>query len=326
MDTKILFNTHKMKYEAMNQYFNFDIKEEKVFYCCMDMDWLMSKFLYAIDYYNTKDAKLTPEISNDFLSGLLNIIAHYKNYFYNHCDSISFFYLFINKKRYERDPELNNLMKNITKLITIIPRIYICYYENDDQGFFLKYNLVKHILLSKRGSGKRPIFFDFSKCDKNELFYSITKDIYTFRFDNYKIYPYGFNDFYNDFMPKVEIQYLNNILKLMSVFYVLDEIKINKKIRIDDVIYKYVKSHNNDDFTDIKTKIHVIRMFTKIRSLVKKIKSLEYNLNNPMYSHMIQIIMENWKRTIKDNSIYNINEILHIEQDKRINIETLMKY
>lgn len=326
MDTKILFNTHKMKYSDMNEYFQFDPKEEKTFYCFIDFDWLMSKFLYAIDYFNDKSVKLTQEVSNEFLSGILNLIAHYKNYFYNHCDSMSFFYIFINKKRYEKNNDLNELVKNITKLITIIPRIYITYYESEDQGFYLKYSLIKHILLTRKSSGKKQIFFDFSKGDRTGLIYNLTKNIYSFRFENYKIFPYGFEDFYQEFLSNVEPQYVNNVLKLMSVFYVLDDIKINKKVRINDVIYKYVKEHNKDDFTDIKTKIHVVRMFTKIRSLVKKLKSLEYNLNNPMYDHMIRIIMENWRRNIKDNSIYNINEILHIDQDYRINIETLMKF
>ena len=93
-----------------------------------------------------------------------------------------------------------------------------------------------------------------------------------------------------------------------------------------DIILKYIKENKDKDFNSISTKLLILKMFSRLKSLEKKLKSLEYNLNSPLYSQMIQIIMENWKHIIKDNSIYNINEILHIPIEKRINIETLMKY
>ena len=102
--------------------------------------------------------------------------------------------------------------------------------------------------------------------------------------------------------------------------------KINKKVIYNERILKYNKQSKDKDFNNIGTKLLVLKMFSKLKSLEKKLKTLEYNLNSPLYSQMIQIIMESWKHIIKDNSIYNINEILHIPIEKRINIETLMKY
>ena len=207
----------------------------------------------------------------------------------------------------------------------MIPRLYICYYENDDQGFFLKYNLIRTILITK-GNKEKNIFLEMGKGDKSELVYKLTKNYNIFKFDEYKIYLYGFENFKADYMPDIEFMYINDILNLMSVYIILDEIKINKKVRLNDIILKYIKENKDKDFNSISTKLLILKMFSRLKSLEKKLKSLEYNLNSPLYSQMIQIIMENWKHIIKDNSIYNINEILHIPIEKRINIETLMKY
>ena len=217
------------------------------------------------------------------------------------------------------------MLRRITRLISMIPRLYICYYETEDQGFFLKYNLIRTILITK-GNKEKNIFLEMGKNDKNELIYKLTKNYHIFRFDEYKIYLYGFENFKSDFMPDIEFIYINNILNLMPVYIILDEIKINKKVRLNDVMLKYIKENPDKDYNSIGTKLLILKMFSKLKSLEKRLKSLEYNLNNQLYSQMIQIIMDNWKHIIKDNSIYNINEILHIPVEKRINIETLMKY
>lgn len=324
-NVSMMFNIHKMKYVDMNEFFKFDIKEKKTIYFNIDLDYLMGKYLYTIDFYNTKDMKITEEMTKDFLTEFLNLIAHYKNYFYKYCDCVCFFYIFLNKKRYDKNKELDKMLKRITRLISMIPRLYICYYENEDQGFFLKYNLIRTILITK-GNKEKNIFLEIGKSDKNELIYKLTKNYNIFKFDDYKIYLYGFENFKEDYMPDIEFMYINDILNLMSVYIILDEIKINKKVRLNDIILKYIKENRDKDFNSISTKLLILKMFSRLKSLEKKLKTLEYNLNSPLYSQMIQIIMENWKHIIKDNSIYNINEILHIPVEKRINIETLMKY
>ena len=79
----IMFNSQKIKYSELDLYFKrTDI--EKTIYFCLDFDYIMGKYLYAIDY--DKDVKFTEQNINEFITEFLNLIAHYKRYFYNNLD------------------------------------------------------------------------------------------------------------------------------------------------------------------------------------------------------------------------------------------------
>ena len=52
--------------------------------------------------------------------------------------------------------------------------------------------------------------------------------------------------------------YINNILNLMSVYVILDEIKINKKVRLNDIMLKYIKENKDKDFNSISTKLLIL--------------------------------------------------------------------
>lgn len=323
----LLFNTHKMKYNNLTEFFSYlNNEKEKIFYYFIDFDYLMSKYLYTIGYFSTKNMKITKEMTNIFIAELLNLISHYKQYFYKYQDAISFIYIGINNKHYKSHPEIENMIKNIINIITVIPRIYIYYYDNEDYNFFLKYNVIRTIVLSKQGTNKIPVFLDLSKYNKNELFYKITKNYSLFKMDQYKIFLYGYNDFKNEYLYNIEDIYINSILALLPVYEVLNEIKINKKVRIDDIMLKFIKSHMNEDFNNVKTQILVLKLFTKMKKLESQLIKLNGDLNSIVYSRMMKIVMETWKNTVKDNNIYNINEMLDIPENRRIHIETLMKY
>ena len=124
-DVDIMFNSHKLKYNIMNDYFNFDIKEKKTIYFFIDFDFILSKYLYTIDYHSSKDMIITKEMTNEFLINFLNLISHYKSYFYNKCDCLSFFYITINNKKYIKDKNVSDMIVSIAKIITMIPRIFI---------------------------------------------------------------------------------------------------------------------------------------------------------------------------------------------------------
>lgn len=328
-NTSILFNSHKMKYITMNNFFNTtlnnDIKE-KIFYYFIDLDYILSKYLYTIGYFEIKDMKIDNEIIKDFMIEFLNLISHYKQYFYTQQDAISFIYIGINNHHYKKDKEIEKLIKQLIKITTMIPKIYIYYYDNDDYNFFLKYNLIRTIVISKSNSGKTPIFLDLSKTNKNELFYKLTKNYNLFKFDQYKIFLYGYKNFKEDYMQDVEDIYINSVISLLPVYEILNDIKINKKVRIDDIILKFIKSHIKDDFNNIKTQLLVLKLFTKMKKLEIKLVKLNQDLSSVVYTRIMQTVMQTWKSTVKDNNIYNINEILHVEKNKRINIESLMKY
>lgn len=328
-NSSILFNTHKMKYASMNGFFQNTLDtniKEKIFYYFIDLDYILSKYLYTIGYFDIKDMKIDDDITNDFIIELLNLISHYKQYFYTQQDGISFIYIGINNYHYKKDKQIEKLIKRLIKIVTMIPKIYIYYYDNEDYNFFLKYNLIRTIVISKTNTGKTPIFLDLSKTNKNELFYKLTKNYNLFKFDQYRIFLYGYQNFKEEYLRNVDDIYINSIISLLPIYEVLNDIKINKKVRIDDIMLKYIKTHFKEDFNDIKTQLLILKMFTKMKKLESKLIKLNQDLNSIVYTRIMQTVMQTWRSIVKDNNIYNINEILHVDRNKRINIESLMKY
>lgn len=324
-DIDIVFNSHKIRYTNLDKTLNFDAKKHKNAYIFISFEMLMRKFLYTIDYYNNKDMKIDNDTINQFMVNILNLIAHYKNYFYNRHDTISFYYIFINNKKYKNNKNLNKLVKTINKIILMIPRVYTIYYENDRQMFFLKYNLMNKINLVKGNNKNEQCFYiNISSEDKTELMFRINKNFYQLNFEGYRPYLYGFDDFRKHKLRDIDDIYINSILALMPVYVVLDDIKISDKVKIDDIILKYIKTHPNDNYNDMKIHLLIMKMFTQLRKLYNKLQKLEYDLNSAKYNTIIEVIMNNWKHIIKDKNITNINEIYKIPPDKRIMIEILI--
>lgn len=319
-----LFNNHKIKYSILDRKVLYDRTKQRTVYFVIDLEYILTKYLYMIGYMDIKDMKISEDEQNQFIAEFLNLIAHYKNYFFKYMDSLSFFYIAINNKRYKNDKQISYMIKKLISIIILIPRINVYYYEKGEQNFYLKYNLIRTILITRKSSETEQLFFNIGKCNMCELFYRLTKNFYTFNFDSEeKIY--GFHDFWVEHLNDIEPIYLSPIISLLSVYEVLDDLKISKQVRIDDVILKYVKNHMEEDFNAIETKLLVLQLFTNMKKIQNKLTKLENNLSSIVYTTMMQTTMENWKRCVKDKAIYKVNEMLKIPHDKRINIETLMR-
>ena len=209
----IMFNSQKIKYSELDLYFK-RTNIEKTVYFCLDFDYIMGKYLYAIDY--DKDIRFTEQNINEFITEFLNLIAHYKRYFYNNLDAMSFFYIGINVNKYKSDENITTLIKKLIPLITMIPRIYIYYYDNFNQGFFMKYNLIRTICVSRSDSNKEILFFDLCKFNMNELIYKLTKNYYFF-INNDGIHLYGFQNFKEENLSDVEPLYMNTVINLKLI-------------------------------------------------------------------------------------------------------------
>lgn len=319
-----VFNGHKIKYIELDKTFNFEENKKKNTYVFIDLDYLLKKFLYSINYYENKDVDLDGETEIQFIVGLLNLIAHYKNYFYNKHDCLSFYYIFINNKKYKSNEKINNLVKFINKILLMVPRIYTIYYEKDDQAFYLKYNLMNKINLIKDKNDEQCFYINIGNDDKNELLYRINKNLYQLIFENYKPRLYTFDEFRKYKLDNVPDIFINSVLALLPVYVILDELKICNSVKIDDVIMKYIKTHMNENFNDPKVHLLVLKMFTSMRKLQNKLIKLEENLNSLKYNTIIEVIMNNWKHIIKDRNIIKINEMYKIPNNRRIMIETLV--
>jgi hypothetical protein len=324
---EIFFNGNKMKYVELAGYFENNIRyTNKIAYFFIDLDLILTKYLAMIDFFSETKEEITEQMTDVFILEFLNMISHYKKFFYEKSHSQSFFYIGIPNIKYKNYKDLISMIDKISKITNIIPKIYIYHYEDDNHNFWLKYNLIKNICLFKQNSKDVPIIFDFGKLRNFELFYKLTKNYHMFRFDNYKLYLYNFNMFKQEYLSNIEDIYINSIISLLPVYEILNYIKINKQVRIDDVILKFIKKYPDENFNTIETQLLVLKLFTSSKKLESKLIKLNSNMNSYVFSNMAKIVMENWKHVIKDNSIYNINETLNLPCNKRINIETLMKY
>ena len=320
----ILFNSNKIKYDTLTMYFNENVNKTSILnYFFIDFDFILLKYMYVTECY---DNDFTEEAADLFILEILNLISHYKRFFYEKMNSNGFFYIGIPVNKYKKHEIINNMITKFIKLATVIPKIYIYYYENDNYNYWLKYNLVKNICLYKQGSNITPIIFDLGKIYKSELFYILTRNYHMFKYDGNKPYLYSFNDFKREYLTDIEEIYLNNIVSLLPIYETLSSFNINKKVRIDDIIMKFIKKHPRENFNSFETQLLLLKTFSSAKKLEKKLNSIHHNMNSYIYSNMSRTVMENWKHIIKDSSIYRINEILNIPDDKRVNIEILMKY
>ena len=320
----IMFNMNKIKYDILNMYFEENVKKTNIInYFFIDLDFILAKYMYASEC-SIED--FNEEASDLFILEILNLISHYKRFFCEKINSNGFFYIGIPVKKYKKYKILNDMIVKLNKLLTVIPKIYVYYYEDDHYNYWLKYNLIKNICFYKQGSNITPIIFDLGKIYRSELFYILTKNYHIFRYEGNKPYLYSFNDFKKEYLSDIEDIYLNSIISLLPVYETLSFFNINKKVRIDDIMLKFIKKHPRENFNSSETQQLLLKTFSSSKKLEKKLNSILHNMNSYVYSNMSKTVMENWKHVIKDNSIYRINEALKIPDDKRVNIEILMKY
>jgi len=321
----ILFNRLKLKYAYMNEYFNFNLEEKRAFYFFIDFDYLLRIYMHATQYEDFR--LIDEEFIDNFTVGLLNFISHYKNYFYKYCDSMSYFYIGVDRKQYKDYPNMTKMFSRLVSTANMIPRINFYYCDSRKQKFYIKYNLIRTIKTLK--SDTNVIIMDIGKQYMNELIYYLTKKYYVIRFSNHESTTlYSFDDFKSDCLNHVPDIYINKVIQLLPVYESLEALEIVNEKRIDKVIMDFIiKNKDNDiNYNDNMTKELVLKLFTSKRKALNRLREINNNLSNPVYQTMITSIIKGWRNTIKDNSVYKINEMLNIPDKCRINIELLMNY
>ena len=78
---EILFNSHKLKYREFSV-IELEKGKKPLVYFNIDFGYLFNKYLHIINF--TEDMTLSDEDINEFVLEFLNLIAHYKQYFYKY--------------------------------------------------------------------------------------------------------------------------------------------------------------------------------------------------------------------------------------------------
>lgn len=320
---EILFNSHKIKYTKLSEYDIFKQDgSEKHAYFFIELSFLLDKFLYTIGYNETQE--ITDEHTNYFLIEFLNLISHYKNFLYNKCDILNFFYIMVDAEKYKNDNKINKLIDFITKIIITIPRINFIYYKDINEKIYLKYNLMYIIKKHNMSNNIKNIFIDMCKIKNNELYYKLSKEYYIFKKDKYETYLYSFNDFKNEHLGEIDDLYIDKVISLITLYETLEKMGINNSFIYNNLIIKYIEEHEDENYNDLRTKLYILKLITNSKKYEKDLIHREQMLTNKIYKEMIIIIMRNWKKNIHDKSILNINEMLNVPKNKRINIELLL--
>ena len=270
---------------------------------------------------------LSDEDINEFVLEFLNLIAHYKQYFYKYMKSMSFFYVSVSKTVYNWNVYLTTVMQKIVRIINLIPRIYVYYHDTVDQGFNLKYNLFKTICISRNDANTEILLFDISNNYRYHLLYKLSRNVYTFIFDDYKLRLYDFDQFFYETVPVPSNKIRkSDFISTLSIYTIIVESKFKNWQKRYNRLLEYISNNYSTDYNLLENKIALMKRFSKSEELINKLIQLEKNLNSPVYMQTMSIIMKNWKNVIKDKNIYKINELLVLPKHKRINIETLMRY
>lgn len=323
----ILFNSYKIKYDILRETFVNNEKNEKKIYFYIDFNYLFNQFLDIIDYDHMYQP-LIIQYQTTLITEFLNLISHYKSFFYKYLDSISFFYVGIDISKYKNDSNISDMIKWIKSIILMIPRIYIIETDSEENLWYFKYNLFKIIAINRQTDKNIVIFFDLFNNYRFQLFYMLNKNYYIFTKDDFKIKLYNFNNFLSDYFPEIDALNINKLLSIMDLLTIIRENNtIMSSNNIDNIINKYFVDNPLRNYNDINTKKNILSIMKNKPKYIDGIYNTLFNqLNNLVYYETMKILMKSWKNTIHDKNIYKINELLNIPHDKRINIENLMNY
>lgn len=306
MNVQQTFNSKKLKYSKLDDFYNNKFKNEKtninIFFNCDKM---------IEEYLECEDRDIGNGIKIQFLKEFLNLIAHYRTYFFKH-DILTRIYVSINNS--------NEITEFVTKIASMIPRIYILNYKKGEDLFFLKYNIIAKI----KSMNKNEWFLDIGNSKNNILNFRISTDYAIIdRDNNYNLIIEGYDYFKKEILNNIDEIYIKPILSLWEIFVILENVIDNDKII--NSLKKYVEENLWYDFNDVGIKLKALRFITRSKKLAKKVVELNDNLNSIYYNKLSDIIIENWRHNVSDKNILRINEILGIRSN-RIAIENLINY
>ena len=95
-EIEILFNSSKIKYSILTAYFETNIPHgDKINYFFIDLEVILAKYLYLIDFYSETRPDITEQMTDTFILEFLNIIYHYKKYCHEKINYSTIFYIVI---------------------------------------------------------------------------------------------------------------------------------------------------------------------------------------------------------------------------------------
>lgn len=343
-DPTIISNIFKIKYEKMNEYFEIyfkNIKPRKKILILMDI----GKIINVLMIIAKKNSMIvTKKQKQKILISVLNIIAHYRHYFYSvHKCTNSFVLYCSNIDHYDEYDDIIEEITNITKFIPgiiAIPRI-----ETENKFYYI--HLVAHIIeyvkkLTNSMSRElvvfctenNPLEYQYLMIEPN-TFYCRTSAINDIILDYKKIWEK------NGFNNKECLLSLKNSLGLRNLL-IPYLISFKRVPELNDNLYKSIKPNftikereefilnvlerskfDSNNIVDIYLNYLPINDESKLE-FTNILKSILY-ISNTQIKPFIKELIKSWNQKLTDKKIMNINEFSEVLNIYNINIMWLQE-
>jgi hypothetical protein len=352
INVDMLTNMFKIKYEAMDNAFSSYVGHGNRFLLVINIGKILDT-LYTI--INKKQLIITNKDRTKILVGLLNIIAHYRHYYFSIRKSSNFILLYCEYQRqYE---EYEEILKELKVLLDFIPSIILIPKTNFpkeinekkiNNTFYYIHTIAYIIEFTKKkveALGKKLIVNIFGNNPIEYQYLTISDPIYYLN-------PFSDNQILN-YMNLWE-EYIGNDERIKSPIYQM-ELKYlllpyallhNKmannfpeKYKMECVKPKSVKTRANLLFSYIEISKGVpLHEFLNgyinfsygendqkyIEQFKKRYSMFYYNTVN-LIKPFLQELIKSWGKKLKDNGIYNLKELVSSYDENNLNIGWLLE-
>lgn len=331
----IISNTFKLKYELLNNMFD-KFKGNKYRYMLIiDVEKILSIMINSI-YKN--HLIITNSQKTKLLVGLLNIISHYRHYYYNSLHSINSILLYCSKTSFYN--ENKEIFDDLNKIIQFLPNMILVPNIEKNQNDFFYLHTMCHIVEHTRKictTNKQELILNVLGNDSLEYqLFNIVEKTYFFSThesnDNEKIIDFSGiwryiigddtrinNPIYSLGLKRLLVPYciVNKIIPYKEYL-----IPIHNSLRLkakSNMLFSIIESNNN-----INEKDYAIKVLNEPDKLETALNTILYSRNIAMKPY-IQLFIRTWNKKLKDNKIESINEYSKVFEENNINIAWLLE-
>ena len=331
-DPTMISNIFKIKYEKLNSYFNIylkNIKNRKRFLFLIDIGKTIN---IIISILKKNSIILTKKQKQKILISLLNIIAHYRHYFYSVHNSTNSFILYCsNQDDYDEYEEYISEINDISKFLPGI--ILIPNFKSKNKYFYIHLisHMISHLRIVSNNKNRDLITISLENNNLEYQYLMANPNTYFLRISSNNDIVLDYKKIWlkNGITCEDDINSLKNEfnLKRLIIPYLIYYKKINTDLELKPVI----KNRNTILLNTLErskyTTEDIINIYVNYLECTKEEKELLINkikeilfIYNTNIKPFVKELIKNWNKKLSDKKIININQYSEVLNLYNINI------
>ncbi|HQL11765.1 MAG TPA: hypothetical protein PK507_01990 [bacterium] len=330
----LISNIFKIRYEFMNESLGKKPKNNIKYRILMVVD--IGKIMRTmINIMCKKNIIITQKHKSQIIVGVLNIIAHYRHYYYSNMKCANSFLLYCqNQEDYD---EFEDVIKDLQNICKFIPNLILIpkmkdkvskYFYIHTASFVVEYTkrtteaVQKELIVTVLGNN--PLEYQFlSICDKTfYLAYNQTNKVMNYkklwisvlgedeRFMN-KRYSYELKQLLIPYMI-LHKKYIVEGHPILGISNIRMATRISK-------LFEFIDNVKSDSIPIWEKYIDYIELGEDKKEYLKILDEILYT-NNLKIKPFIKDFVKSWSQKLKDRQINNINEYSEVFNKENINI------